>query len=54
MVISKFEITSTTTSTTSTTSRVTHLVDDRTLNFTVMVQTWSASLVSEKCQYELV
>jgi len=51
MVISKFKITSTTT---STTSRVTHLVDDRTLNVTVMVQTWCASLVSEKCQYELV
>jgi len=33
---------------------VTHLVDDRTLNVTVMVQTWSASLVSDKCQYELV
>jgi len=33
---------------------VTHLVDDRTLNVTVMVQTWSASLVSDKCQYESV
>jgi len=33
---------------------VTHLVDGSTLNVTVVVQTWSASLVSDKCQYELV
>jgi len=37
-------------------NELTHLVEDRTLNVTVsvMVQTWSASLVSDKCQYELV